>query len=442
MIKYLRIFKVYYAFYFQQPFEEETDDDDEDQLPLSRRWKFVRKSRTWSRIVEDDLVDERRSPLTAATAVVSPNIARRVAFLTPKLNFTTRSNRNRITQKEAVDGLNIVLPSENARMPPNSLRLQRSHSERLKIKAKAFVKRMDYFRSGNETVKKPENELVSPCQKMEKSIKRSLRDENLLSTTNLMINSPKFAPKNKWQAASHSNLSEKTNNTLPDDVFALDVNGDVRKCEILSQSFRTKNRINDNCSYSFLRDLQNLTSKEESGKSPLNVLIEHVPDNCPVAFPSSGQTSSSRQQTPQSSSSDENENCLYWERRDSGVGSSLSRSPRRVRWHSFQRQHYKYYGGNKTNIKKSPKGCTAITNNDDTNNNYISHESAAENYRNFPVDCLSMRQVIAVQKFALLKLTALMEKYSPSSKSAVGVWQFGVQKLFKRMKNNENRMLQ
>lgn len=433
--------------YISQPFEEESDDDDEDQLPLSRRWKFVRKSRTWSRVVEDDLGDERRSslaaPLTAATAVVSPNVARRVAFLAPQLNLNSGSSSKRIAPKEVVDSSNIVSPAENAKMPPNSLRLQRSHSERLKNKAKALVKRMD-FRNGNGTVKKPENEKMSPPRRRVEKSTNSTLDENLLSATNLILDSPKLAPKNKWHAASHSNLPETTNNLL-DDVFVYE-NDDVggaaalRGNEISSRSFRAQNKTNGNCSYSFLRDLHNLASKEDCAKSPLNISVEYASDNRQVAFSPNGQTSYSRQQTPQSSSSDE-ENCLYWERRDSGVGSSLSRSPsfpqqRRVRWHSFQRQHYKYHGGFGKNIYK----CTIIA--DDNDNNYNSRELAAENYRDFPVDCLSMRQFIAVQKFALLKLTALMEKYSPSSKSAVGVWQFGVQKLFKRIKNNDNRMLQ
>lgn len=56
----------------------------------------------------------------------------------------------------------------------------------------------------------------------------------------------------------------------------------------------------------------------------------------------------------------------------------------RVRWHSFQRQHRIKYVG-----IQSPQ-----------------------------IESLSVAQIATLQKFCLLKLTALMEKYAPTARSS------------------------
>lgn len=55
------------------------------------------------------------------------------------------------------------------------------------------------------------------------------------------------------------------------------------------------------------------------------------------------------------------------------------------------------------------------------------------------MDSLSLSQMMTLQKYALLKLTALMEKYSPSHKTSG--WHWGVQKLFKRMKSADQKLV-
>ncbi|XP_073439297.1 stAR-related lipid transfer protein 13 isoform X1 [Dendrobates tinctorius] len=84
------------------------------------------------------------------------------------------------------------------------------------------------------------------------------------------------------------------------------------------------------------------------------------------------------------------------ERRDSGVGASLTRTNRHLRWHSFQVSHQ--LSGSLASLQ-------------------ISNQSAG--------------QLNLLQKFSLLRLTAIMEKYSMSNKHG---WTWSVPKFMKRMK--------
>ncbi|XP_072262299.1 rho GTPase-activating protein 7 isoform X2 [Pyxicephalus adspersus] len=84
-------------------------------------------------------------------------------------------------------------------------------------------------------------------------------------------------------------------------------------------------------------------------------------------------------------------------RRDSGVGASLTRSNRhRFRWHSFQSSH-----------RPSLRSAS------------------------LQINCQSVTQINLLQKFSLLKLTALLEKYTPSNKHG---FSWAVPKFMKRVK--------
>lgn len=91
----------------------------------------------------------------------------------------------------------------------------------------------------------------------------------------------------------------------------------------------------------------------------------------------------------------ETESTILRERRDSGVGASLTR-PNRLRWPSFQIS------------------------------NRLSHSVASLQITNQSAGQLSL-----LQKFSLLRLTAIMEKYSMSNKHG---WTWSVPKFMKRMK--------
>uniref|UniRef100_A0A8C5XCB8 StAR-related lipid transfer protein 13 n=1 Tax=Microcebus murinus TaxID=30608 RepID=A0A8C5XCB8_MICMU len=84
------------------------------------------------------------------------------------------------------------------------------------------------------------------------------------------------------------------------------------------------------------------------------------------------------------------------ERRDSGVGASLTRPNRRLRWNSFQLSH-------------QPRPAPASP--------HVSSQTAG--------------QLNLLQRFSLLRLTAVMEKYSMSNKHG---WTWSVPKFMKRMK--------
>ncbi|XP_005387762.2 PREDICTED: stAR-related lipid transfer protein 13 isoform X2 [Chinchilla lanigera] len=84
------------------------------------------------------------------------------------------------------------------------------------------------------------------------------------------------------------------------------------------------------------------------------------------------------------------------ERRDSGVGASLTRPNRRLRWNSFQLSH-------------QPRPSAASP--------HISSQTAG--------------QLNLLQRFSLLRLTAIMEKYSMPNKHG---WTWSVPKFMKRMK--------
>ncbi|XP_004592737.2 rho GTPase-activating protein 7 isoform X2 [Ochotona princeps] len=85
------------------------------------------------------------------------------------------------------------------------------------------------------------------------------------------------------------------------------------------------------------------------------------------------------------------------ERRDSGVGASLTRCNRhRLRWHSFQSSH-----------------------------------RPSLNSVSLQISCQSVAQMNLLQKYSLLKLTALLEKYTPSNKHG---FSWAVPKFMKRIK--------
>ncbi|XP_010343300.2 stAR-related lipid transfer protein 13 isoform X1 [Saimiri boliviensis] len=84
------------------------------------------------------------------------------------------------------------------------------------------------------------------------------------------------------------------------------------------------------------------------------------------------------------------------DRRDSGVGASLTRPNRRLRWNSFQLSH-------------QPRPAPASP--------HISSQTAG--------------QLSLLQRFSLLRLTAIMEKHSMSNKHG---WTWSVPKFMKRMK--------
>ncbi|XP_062865059.1 rho GTPase-activating protein 7 isoform X2 [Trichomycterus rosablanca] len=91
------------------------------------------------------------------------------------------------------------------------------------------------------------------------------------------------------------------------------------------------------------------------------------------------------------------------ERRDSGVGASLTRTcrPQKLRWPSFQNSH-------RPSVSSSP----------------------------LQLGCQSVLQMNLLQKYSLLKLTALLEKHTPTNKHG---FSWAVPKFMKRMKVRDSK---
>ncbi|XP_015447882.1 stAR-related lipid transfer protein 13 [Pteropus alecto] len=131
------------------------------------------------------------------------------------------------------------------------------------------------------------------------------------------------------------------------------------------------------------------------------------PGPCPFSSPNQitldfeGNSVSEGRTTPSdvdrdATSLNESEAAGVRERRDSGVGASLTRPNRRLRWNSFQLSH-------------QPQPSTASP----------------------PISSQTAGQLNLLQRFSLLRLTAIMEKHSMSNKHG---WTWSVPKFMKRMK--------
>ncbi|XP_059370093.1 stAR-related lipid transfer protein 13-like isoform X2 [Carassius carassius] len=146
-----------------------------------------------------------------------------------------------------------------------------------------------------------------------------------------------------------------------------------------------------------------LPNSENAGKERVNLVDERQGDlqsSSQITLDFEGHSVMEDQATPSDVDRDgvslnETESTGMRERRDSGVGASLTR-PRRLRWPSFQIS------------------------------NRLSHSVASLQITSQPAAQLSM-----LQKFSLLRLTAIMEKYSMSNKHG---WTWSVPKFMKRMK--------
>uniref|UniRef100_A0A9J2PF58 SAM domain-containing protein n=1 Tax=Ascaris lumbricoides TaxID=6252 RepID=A0A9J2PF58_ASCLU len=120
-------------------------EEEEDQVAISSRWKYHRKSRTWSRIVDvadelkleadvcrthERLIPQKRNDATAFPLEMTPTAA------------------SDLVDRNAAQHTNNSSVSREAKSPSSGMLVQRSHSERIKERAKAFIKRMDIRLSG------------------------------------------------------------------------------------------------------------------------------------------------------------------------------------------------------------------------------------------------------------------------------------------------------
>ncbi|KAM7412794.1 hypothetical protein PAMA_020261 [Pampus argenteus] len=154
-------------------------------------------------------------------------------------------------------------------------------------------------------------------------------------------------------------------------------------------------QIVDHWSMNVLPGGEGLTQVDNEGKDTVG-----LQSSSQITLEFEGNSVTESQTTPSDGDRDrvslaETESTRLRERRDSGVGASLTR-PNRLRWPSFQIS------------------------------NRLSHSVASLQITNQSAGQLSL-----LQKFSLLRLTAIMEKYSMSNKHG---WTWSVPKFMKRMK--------
>lgn len=155
----------------------------------------------------------------------------------------------------------------------------------------------------------------------------------------------------------------------------------------------TVNKSDDDESH--LSDLKNLSALETDDS-----LNGNDDQDVTSRTNSSPDTSDHDITTGELSHDDSTENIEGRERRDSGVGSSLTRAPsdrrrQRIRWHSFQKSHRPSVSGRNTHISS-----------------------------------LSVCQLMVLQKLSLCRLTGLIEKYSPNRSG----WNWSMPGFMKRHK--------
>ncbi|XP_031194712.1 stAR-related lipid transfer protein 13 isoform X2 [Mastomys coucha] len=164
------------------------------------------------------------------------------------------------------------------------------------------------------------------------------------------------------------------------DLLDLEKDGLLPQVGDILQHVNGIQEVEDDCSKSILPELQ---SHDTLAGDPG---LSQFPSSNQVTLDFEGNSVSEGRTTPSDverdrTSLNESEATGVRERRDSGVGASLTRPNRRLRWSSFQLSH-----------QPQPSPATP----------HISNQTAA--------------QLNLLQRFSLLRLTAIMEKYSMSNK--------------------------
>ncbi|KAM6426917.1 stAR-related lipid transfer protein 8 isoform 2-T2 [Liasis olivaceus] len=136
-------------------------------------------------------------------------------------------------------------------------------------------------------------------------------------------------------------------------------------------------------------EVEERDEETDSGEEPTNLNLENH------SMSDIGTSTSDFEST--ANSLNETEDIEMRERRDSGVGASLTRPCRKLRWHSFQNSHRPSL-----------------------------HSASLE------INCQSAAQLNLLQKSSLLRLTAIMETYSIPHKQS---WSWTVPKFMKRSKS-------
>ncbi|KAK5904972.1 hypothetical protein CesoFtcFv8_006484 [Champsocephalus esox] len=367
------------------PKKKSEDSDEEDLFAISDKWTFEWSSRRWSRLQDTDcLLGEGQPssdglPLRTTTSSESVLTDLSEPEISSLHSESSGGSGHRGLSTEDSDCSNRT-GSDSAAMPDSTSltmphipkeiahygSLPNKHGKISHTRAKDFLKRMETLRS-NGTLGRGRKSLVigSPVLQQEAQALKTLQCVEIINGD---AEAPELPP-NKVQPSQSSN-----------DIL-LHVNG-------LQQ-------IVDHWSKNVLpvgEGLSQVDSKKEHEAGQQS--------SSQITLDFEGNSVAESQTTPSYGDRDgvslaETESTVLRERRDSGVGASLTR-PNRLRWPSFQIS------------------------------NRLSHSVASLQITNQSAGQLSL-----LQKFSLLRLTAIMEKYSMSNKHG---WTWSVPKFMKRMK--------
>ncbi|KAK5868886.1 hypothetical protein PBY51_009861 [Eleginops maclovinus] len=410
------------------PKKKSEDSDEEDLFAISDKWTFELSSRRWSRLQDIDCLlgnQEKGQPSSYGVPLRTTTSSESVLtdLSEPEISSlhseSSGGSGHRGLSTEDSDCSNRT-GSDSAAMPDSTSltmphlpkeithygSLPNKHGKISRTRAKDFLKRMETLRSRG-TLGRGRKSLVisSPVLQQEAQALKTLQCIEILNGDAEASELPpnKVLPsQSSSEGSSHSSGSAVSTPSLKE---------------------RKPHRADHKRSGMYLEDLDIFSDDILLHVNGLQQIVDHWSKNVlPVGegllqvdskMEHTGQKSSSQitldfegnsvtesQTTPSYGDRDrvslaEIESTVLRERRDSGVGASLTR-PNRLRWPSFQIS------------------------------NRLSHSVASLQITNQSAGQLSL-----LQKFSLLRLTAIMEKYSMSNKHG---WTWSVPKFMKRMK--------
>uniref|UniRef100_A0A8D3E5L9 StAR-related lipid transfer protein 13 n=1 Tax=Scophthalmus maximus TaxID=52904 RepID=A0A8D3E5L9_SCOMX len=456
------------------PKKKSEDSDEEDLFAISDKWTFEWSSRRWSRLQDIDcLLGNHREGLpfregvplrttTSSESVLTDLSEPEVSSLHSESSggsghrgLSTEdsdcSNRTCSDSAAMPDSTSLTMPHIPKEIPHYGS-LSDKHSKTSRTCAKDFLKRMETLRSRG-TLGRGRKTLVisSPVLQQEaqalKTLSHSIAEQNrkneFCSYEDLVVHIPKdHKPGTFPKALSIESLSPTIGASINWHTGSMHLDSPLISCRKESRpvtqccSRGSRISVYDNVPGSHLyASTGDLIDLEKEDLFPhlddillhvngLQQIVDHWSQNVlpggeglaqmdgeredtaglqsssQITLDFEGNSVTESQTTPSDGDRDrvslaETESTRLRDRRDSGVGASLTR-PNRLRWPSFQIS------------------------------NRLSHSVASLQITNQSAGQLSL-----LQKFSLLRLTAIMEKYSMSNKHG---WTWSVPKFMKRMK--------
>lgn len=417
------------------------DDSDEDELcALSVSWQFERSNGRWSRVPScaESFVAKKYSSYSSDSIFgedgqSSPDSARKVSSGGHKSIVTEETQS--ISGSSSGGSPSII--ADLSEKPDIKKTLRRSGSDRIKEGAKALLRRMDSLK-GKKKKKNSREEsdsrdiiMVAPtetspnCSSSSSPIVSHQQQSPTSTTTeessaggDTSEGSRGSTPKTKhrkkvWRILGRDDQKSNSDCDVDQNVIPnqwTDANFNNKLINDYSRSKSHKYIYSNINEHSAQKDVQLIHQRYKKFSDSLispALIFNHQQRIYDPYLIYSGDDTSTRLTNSDPEISDSIETGIYRGRRDSGVGSSLNRtitsSNIHSRWHCFPYDPYWNSALESNNI-----------------NEKISIES------------LYAPQLMVLRKLSLLKVTMLMEKYTPSSRTG---WNWAVPKFIRRIKS-------